>query len=383
MKLSKHNNRQIQQKEELNQHEEHINRGYHECVEEIKNEHKVLGSLELHHEAMRRLKEKQGSFRHLVSEPKRFLSIDVLLSKTNFVNKFQDIGRRVSGDARNSYDLSDSSDGVIIRRRMSKSMKGFDQSLIAALVLKDLELSDDSDCEDEASSLEPPRDDGGSSPPASEQEEENVDVGSCRPSLFRRRSLLFLGLGGGGGDDCLDRRPSAMKKNSSGIKRDSSRRGRMNPSRCVSNGEEELDISASEKFKAKREGERVPAPEARDYQSISNGGAELDTPTNDEGKSVQEQPSSIHSERVNRRSGRRRATLCSVSNTKASSTSPVRRLSSSFLARDAPDEDRSSSGSTLICSFRHRNSSFLLDSCDLADDLICGWERKSSQLFDS
>eukprot|EP00585_Thalassiosira_rotula_P009423 CAMPEP_0196137680 /NCGR_PEP_ID=MMETSP0910-20130528/5591_1 /TAXON_ID=49265 /ORGANISM="Thalassiosira rotula, Strain GSO102" /LENGTH=379 /DNA_ID=CAMNT_0041398173 /DNA_START=17 /DNA_END=1156 /DNA_ORIENTATION=- len=379
MKLLKPSSRQIQEKEELNQHEEDINRGYHECVEEIKNEHKVLGSLELHHEAMRRLKEKQGSFRRCVSEPKRFLSIDVLLNKTDLVNRFQYIGRRKSGDARNSFDFNDSPESVISGRRMSKSMKGFDRSLIAAQVLQDLELSDDSDCEDEASSLKSPRDDCGSSPPAGEQEEENVDVGSCRPSIFRKCSLLFLGLGGGGEDDCVDRRHSAIKKRSSTIKMDSTRRGRMNSSRCVSNGEEESDISAAEKFASSRGEGEVPAPEARD-QNIGNGGAESDAPNEDGGKSAKEQPLSIHSEIVNRRSGRRRATH-SASNAKVSRT-PVRRSSSSFLARDAADEDKGFTGSTLICSFRHRNSSFLLDSCDLADDLICGWERKSSLLSD-
>mmetsp|Transcript_20742 Transcript_20742/g.37221 ORF Transcript_20742/g.37221 Transcript_20742/m.37221 type:complete len:537 (+) Transcript_20742:143-1753(+) len=429
--MLKSNTQRAQEEEEANQQHEKLNRDYHECVEEIKNENIILGSLELHHEAMRRLKQKQGPqdnrmllYRHhRNSETKRFRSLahSVRRNTTNLANSLQIMTqittRRKSSIAAERINSNDPhySKSVIIGRRSSNvdQQVGFDPTITdAQVMMRDLELSDDDDNdsdweeeEEEGGSSgmpEPPwgddyGDDGnGSLLPSGEHTRVNGGGGGGLKTLFRRGSSMFS-------DDDEDngrvvsrqRRPSVMMRTSARIKRASSLRNNalrhsFNSSSVTIGEEENNDIlSPDEEFKSN--GEEGTMPE-----------------TNEEGKrkTTKEPPLSIPNRRANRRIGRRRPSLFSVDESRASITTSVGHHSSitSLLSGESLKGSFTSSSSkgnnnfagsaagasnrTLICNFRHQNSSFALEPGDDNDDeddddLICGWDRKSSQLSDS
>ena len=122
---------------------------YHLCVEEIKNEGNVLGSLELHEEAMRRLNQRlckvplcrsiEEGRRDRVARRPRFVP-----PRNEFARSIIDIGLRVAG--KHGHVESDPSKKKMAGRRLSayKPVE-YDESVTAAQVLQDLDLSDSED----------------------------------------------------------------------------------------------------------------------------------------------------------------------------------------------------------------------------------------------
>jgi len=397
MKILKSNTQRAQEEEEANQQHEQLNRDYHECVEEIKHENIILGSLELHHEVMRRLKQKQGPrdnnrmllYRRRNSDPKRFRSLarSVRRNTTNLANSFQIMtqittGRKSSAAGINVNDPCYSKSVIIGRRATNAEEVGFDPTIIdAQVMMRDLELSDDDDSdweeeEEEGGSSssgmpEPPGGDDGNGSLLPSGEQIRVNGGGGLKTLFRRGSSMFP-------DDednvrvSRQRGPSVMMRTSARIKRASARRKNalrhsFNSSSVTIGEEENNDIlPPDEEFKLN--GEKGTMPE-----------------TNEDGeRKTKEQPLSIPHRRGNRRTGRRRSSLFSVDEAGVSFTSSAGHHSSiASLAGESLKGSLCASNKTLICNFRHRNSSFGLESGDDDDDLICGWDRKSSQLSDS
>ena len=122
---------------------------YHLCVEEIKNEGNVLGSLELHEEAMRRLNQRlckvplcrsneEGRSDRVARRPR------LVPTRNEFARSIIDIGLRVAG--KHGHVESDPSKKKMAGRRLStfKPVE-YDESVTAAQVLQDLDLSDSED----------------------------------------------------------------------------------------------------------------------------------------------------------------------------------------------------------------------------------------------
>jgi len=122
---------------------------YHLCVEEIKNEGNVLGSLELHEEAMRRLNQRlckvplcrsnEEGQRDRVARRPRFVP-----PRNEFARSIIDIGLKVAG--KHGHVESDPSKKKMAGRRLStfKPVE-YDESVTAAQVLQDLDLSESED----------------------------------------------------------------------------------------------------------------------------------------------------------------------------------------------------------------------------------------------
>jgi hypothetical protein len=321
-----------------------MNREYQECVEEIKRENKILGSLGFHHETMRRLKQKQSakviqddgmqstpkiirSF-DMRCEPKSVRSFARSLMMNDIARSLHDMSRRVSAHRSSSAGSTDPSTEVIPGRRQSAVDMGFDLNIISAQMLQDLELSDDSECEDENSSQ-----------PSDKPMGENGS-GGRHASLIRRRSSRMGANGSGGRRPSIIRMTSSKIKMPNAIRRYSTRRP-STPS---------VSFGTKSSPNANKEGDGILAPEERK----SNG---------EEG-----------SRRGSMRIGKRRSSLFFVDDQRASITNGFGRSSTTSLSDESLKDCVSGvRDGSLICSFRHRNS---LNSSfgSIGDDsLICGW----------
>lgn len=198
-----------------------INREYHECVEEIKTEGQVLGSLQLHNEAMRRLEERRIANgrsinnRHTVtggirgrhrrrSDPKRMtlatsIRMDRLAASLGVAELTKSINA-IAMNRRNSgqRNKSDASKKVMLGRRDSTMVPTLDDSgvFMPNNYKADIELSSSEDEDDGPQFL-------------SQLLVENA--GGRSASLFRRSSSRFSRTGDSGGG----RRASLFRRSSS------------------------------------------------------------------------------------------------------------------------------------------------------------------------
>lgn len=151
MNLLKLTNRRAREEEALSAHAERINAAYHECVAEIKDRpgNEVLGNLELHHEALRCLNRREGRIprprtrRGPVPPGRRTLEIGRSLA-TSLANALV-VGGRRPGPGGEDRDVDPKSVVIGGRKQTVMDMSNF----IAPDLTRDLELSDDSDWEDE------------------------------------------------------------------------------------------------------------------------------------------------------------------------------------------------------------------------------------------
>jgi len=403
--------------EEKDKDDEQINRGYHECVEEIKNEGKILGSLQLHQEAIRRLKQKQGAEDEIIrrrSNParRRFqrsfaasmqnqLSQSLLLVSNPFTAKR-------SSSSENSMDPSAR---VMLGRRESAMREGFDQFDPATFVaqhLGDIELSD-SDWEDEDEQPSVGQIMGDHESALSEANQSNGTKSSRRSSLVGRRGSFR---------PTLSRKRSSLVKVPSAIRRRSSRRSSAS---SMSNGSNQSSQKSKDDGKMPSSGEHKSDGEEgkRETTTPIDEGAEIvagivaaferqksGNETKDSGCGAIEDgitsgdvlPQPIfrmtprRPSRFNRHNGgRRRSSLFSVderreSIVERSSGTPGESLENSLTGSLQGSFTSSLQGSftnSLKGSFVDRQSS--MDSIGAYDgeSLICGWGRKGSDLTSS
>mmetsp|Transcript_30822 Transcript_30822/g.53573 ORF Transcript_30822/g.53573 Transcript_30822/m.53573 type:complete len:449 (+) Transcript_30822:94-1440(+) len=362
---------------------EQTSREYHECVEEIKRENKILGSLEFHHETMRRLKQKQGAKLpqddDMRSAPKGIRSFArSLVIGHDIARSLQDMGRKVSAHRKSSAGSIDPSTEVIPGRRESTVVAGFDEGIISSQILQDLELSDSDDSEwDESCSTS-----------LSQLLGEN-DNGGRRASLIRRMSSR-----------------SSIRRSSSKIKMPNAI-GRYSKRRPSTSS---VSFGTNSSPNENKEGDEIVAPEEDksngeegEVPESGNNRKDEELGTTGEGReSDRGQSSTIRSRRTHVRRGKRRSSLFSVDEQRASI---VGRSSFTSSSEESAKGGSSEAGDgSLICNFRHRNSlnsSLGSDSaasiqedllnegedkpCDLHRSnrtLICGWDPQQSSEAD-
>jgi len=350
---------------------------YQQCVDEIKKEHKILGSIELHQEAMRRLKLRQQSNNNDMSSnniiKQRRPTLEEVyrpkgLSKSTphlmsqFARSLGNIGDAIrrhssmpANDSNNNIDNQEQQQQVMAGRRESAALPvGFDPGIISANVMQDLELSD-SDSDDD-----------------NNDDELQLSKSNKRSSILRRSSSKLRG--------------------------SISRMGSFRRMSSVSFGTNGGESSSSDGIiDEKMNEEEGGKEEYEDEKSIINN-IPSDFPGVDMTKYT---PKSTNKKDVSHREqriGRRRSSLFSVDEKRASTTegpptttcnsssnnsignSITGSLQGSFSGGDIKKDDHD--GSSLICSFGRTDSSF--NSSDgSGDKLICDWHRRSSMLSDS
>ena len=366
---------------------------YQQCVDEIKKEHKILGSIELHQEAMRRLKLRQQSNNNNDSNndiiKQRRPTLEEVyrpkgLSKStphNFMSQFArslgnigDAIRRHSSmptnDGNNNIDNSNHQQQQVMagRRESAELPVGFDPNIISANVMQDLELSD-SDSDDNDGELQ------SISKSKLGKEEDGTGVSSKRSSILRRRSSKLRGSISRMGSF---RRTSSVSFGTSG--------GESSSSDGI------IDEKINEEEFPENDKEPIINNMPSDFPGVD---MTKFTPKSTNKKDV------LHRKHPQQRIGRRRSSLFSVDEKRASITegpptttcnninsssnnsignSITGSLQGSFSGGDIKNDDHD--GSSLICSFGRMDSSF--NSSDGSDDkLICDWHRRSSMLSDS
>lgn len=342
---------------------------YQQCVDEIKKEHKILGSIELHQEAMRRLKLRQQSNNNdkdsnniikqrrptleEVYRPKG-LSKSTPHLMSQFARSLGNIGDAIrrhssmpTNDGNNNIDNSNhQQQQVMAGRRESAALPvGFDPNIISANVMQDLELSD-SDSDDD-----------------NNDDELQLSKSNKRSSILRRSSSKLRG----------------------SISRMGSFRRTSSVSFGTSGGESSSSDGIINEMINEEEGPII------DNMPSDFPGVDIAKYTP---KSTNKKDVSHRKQRIRRRRSslfsvdEKRAsitegpptTTCNSSSNNSIGNSITGSLQGSFSGGDIKKDDHD--GSSLICSFGRMDSSF--NSSDgSGDKLICDWHRRSSMLSDS
>ena len=369
---------------------------YQQCVDEIKKEHKILGSIELHQEAMRRLKLRQQSnnsdSNNDIIKQRRPTLEEVYrpkgLSKSTphlmsqFARSLGNIGDAIrrhssmpTNDGNNNFDNSNhqQQQQVMAGRRESAALPvGFDPNIISATVMQDLELSD-SDSDDNDGELQ------SISKSKLGKEEDGAGVSSKRSSILRRSSSKLRGSISRMGSF---RRTSSVSFGTSGGE--------------TSSSDDITDEKINEEEFPENDKEPIINNMPSDFPGVDMAKY---TPKSTNKKDV------LHRKHPQQRIGRRRSSLFSVDEKRASITegpptatcnnfnsssnnsignSITGSLQGSFSGGDIKKDDHD--GSSLICSFGRMDSSMnsSINSLDgSGDKLICDWHQRSSMLSDS
>ena len=295
---------------------------YHLCVDEIKNEGIVLGSLEMHEEAMRRLNQRLGKDRApspRVSGEKRVKNVPHSL-RENQASPFwkENVFTRFMVSGGRGHDASDPSKAKMAGRRKSafKPME-FDEGVTAAQMLQDLDLPDSDDESLGPATLSP-----------GEMAKIGGNIGGLRSSFIRRGSAT-IGLQ---------------------LRSSMTRFSKHRPS---------LSIDGAGQVLASKTVSGTPY----DY---------------DEREEMKNEKPSMHDGEQGEKSDKK--PMVSWVPRRLNHETTGGRRPSRFSVTEKTSVNRSS-GSTLICSFRSRDSltgSYIEDGA-----LICDWERRQSKLSDA
>lgn len=426
----------------------HMTEQYQLVVEEIKAENKILGSLQMQQEVMKRLNERRGGDDSVVADG----SIDLnenndnttqrrkTRAHNNFMQSFASSMHKSLGslgdafkhleDELNVLRKSDNgnnnsnSDQVMPGRRESAAIPiGYDQTIIAAQVMQDLDLSDSDDSSHDINEVFN----------GSESNRTSFSRKNKRPSILRRGSSRIKGVMGrrisikrrtssvsfggsssggggtteeeGGGED------NKKKQNISSLTTEEVEQiEHLAALGCKSGNNEQSTSSSSDAFEKTTTRDEDGDNDDKSTKKKDVTPDRITTPTNSSGSSSPKRQQQPH-----RRTGRRRSSLFSVDEKRASITggitggppttnnagynnSSVDGQSSSFSSdvnNSITEESLQGSFSSkevgvdyknesLICSFGRMYS---MDSSPGAgaDDgtLICDWERRQSMLSNS
>ena len=397
-----------------------MNFQYQQCVEEIKNEGEIMGSIQLHQEAMRRLKQRQLKEGVPVGPQGRRPSLDDQayrpkgLSKSQpqmspqsrnpFLTKNRRLGRSLGGlgksitrniaSAFNNKSIttnsSDNNRAVKLGGRRESAMpSAFDQD-ITALVLQDIELSDSDDEEDDDQRLE------ALVAKIGDSNEKN----NKRPSILRRSSSKLR--------SSFARRTSSVsfeslsykgsrrsEKSNEGDKKDNKHhRGSSSVSfgshtSTPSNGESPSKINERDNVKANNldltandvidhivTGKELPDVEEREVE-LNDNKLKDSLPGIDRRKSLRTRRSSLFSVEEERPLTARGDSVTTSFEDNVGNS--INNVDSSMQGSNSEHDDAARKGS-LICSFG-RNSIYSNSNGD--DSLICGWESRRSILSNS
>lgn len=417
----------------------HMTEQYQQVVEEIKAENKILGSLQMQQEVMKRLNERRGGDDSVVADG----SIDLNNNNNNTIqrgkntrshnNFMQSFTRSMHkslgslGDAfkhledelnvlRKSDNSNSNNNQVMPGRRESAAIPiGYDQTIIAAQVMQDLDLSDSDDSSHDINEVFN----------GSESNRTSFSRKNKRPSMLRRGSSRIKGVigrrisikrrtssasfggsssgggdatteeeGGGGGDN------NKKKQSISSLTTEEVEQiEHLAALGCKSGNNEQSTSSSSGAFE-----KSITRDEDGDNDDKSTKKKTIIPSTSCSGSSSS--PKRQH--QPHRSTGRRRSSLFSVDEKRASITGGITGgpptntsagynnssddgQSSSSFSRNNSITDKSLQGSysskdeSLICNFGRMYS---MDSSPgtAADDdgtLICDWGRRQSMLSNS
>ena len=396
----------------------HMTEQYQQVVEEIKAENKILGSLQMQQEVMKRLNERRGGDDSVVADG----SIDLnnnnntiqrgknTRSHNNFMQSFTRSMHKSLGSLGDAFkhledelnvlrksDNSNSNNNQVMpgRRESAAIPIGYDQTIIAAQVMQDLDLSDSDDSSHDINEVFN----------GSESNRTSFSRKNKRPSMLRRGSSRIKGVIG---------RRISMKRRTSSISFGGSSSGGGDATTEEEGGggggggggDDNNNKSGNNKQSASSSSDAFEKTTANeddnDDKSTKKKTIIPSTSCSDSSSSPKRQ------HQPHRSTGRRRSSLFSVDEKRASITGGITGgpptntsagynnssddgQSSSSFSRNNSITDKSLQGSysskdeSLICNFGRMYS---MDSSPgtAADDdgtLICDWGRRQSMLSNS